>query len=66
MNAQLVEQDRMLSVAEVIEHLGISRATFYRWRSVGRGPRSLRLPNGEIRIWRSVLEQWLRALEDTG
>jgi predicted DNA-binding transcriptional regulator AlpA len=66
MSAPVVEQDRMLSVAEVIDHLSISRATFYRWRSIGRGPRSLRLPNGEIRIWRSVLEQWLRALEEAG
>ncbi len=66
MTARVAETDRMLCVDEVIDRLGISRATFYRWRGVGRGPRSLRLPNGEIRIWQSVLEQWLRALEDAG
>lgn len=57
--------DEMLTVSEVIEEIGVSRATFYRWRAIGRAPRSLRLPNGEIRIWRSALDQWLRSLEES-
>lgn len=57
--------DEMLTVPEVIEEIGVSRATFYRWRAIGRAPRSLRLPNGEIRIWRSALDQWLRSLEES-
>lgn len=57
--------DEMLTVHEVIEWLGIPRPTFYRWRATGSAPTSFRLPNGEIRIWRSDLERWLRNLMDT-
>lgn len=65
MTRRLGRSDEMLTVPEVIEEIGVSRATFYRWRAIGRAPRSLRLPNGEIRIWRSALDQWLRSLEDS-
>ena len=40
------------------------RATFYRWRQLRKGPRSIKLPNGDIRIRRSDLELWLASLED--
>jgi predicted DNA-binding transcriptional regulator AlpA len=41
---------------------GVSRRTFYRWREIGRAPRGFRLPNGELRIYRSDLEAWLESL----
>jgi len=53
-----------LTIAEVCEDLGISRSTFYEWRTKGRAPRCIRLPNGDIRINRADYERWLRTLEE--
>jgi excisionase family DNA binding protein len=53
-----------LTIAEVCEDLGVSRSTFYEWRTKGRAPRCIKLPNGDIRINRADYERWLRALEE--
>ncbi len=53
------ERDDLLTVPQVIAELGVAKATFYRWRQLGRAPRSIRLPNGQVRIRRSVLDAWL-------
>ncbi|MET9019247.1 helix-turn-helix domain-containing protein [Actinopolymorpha sp. NPDC004070] len=53
-----------LTVAEFCKELGVSRSTFYEWRKKARGPRCIRLPNGELRIRRSELERWLDAHEE--
>lgn len=53
-------RDELLTVAEVLDELGgVSRRTFYRWRELGRAPVCVRLPNDELRIWRSDLMVWL-------
>lgn len=57
-------RDELLTIIEVCEELGISRATFYRWRAYRRGPASLRLPNGSIRIRRSALTAFLASCEE--
>lgn len=50
----------LLTVREVLEELGgISRRTFYRWRELGLAPACIRLPNGELRVRRAVLNDWL-------
>ncbi|MEO6085713.1 MAG: helix-turn-helix domain-containing protein [Umezawaea sp.] len=56
---------RRLTVADVCADLEISRSTFYDWRAKGRGPKCLRLPNGEIRIRSTDYERWLEELEDS-
>ncbi|WNV90274.1 helix-turn-helix domain-containing protein [Umezawaea sp. Da 62-37] len=56
---------RRLTVADVCADLEISRSTFYDWRAKGRGPKCLRLPNGEIRIRLADYERWLEELEDS-
>ena len=56
-------QDR-LTIAQLCNELGISRSTFYEWRAKGRAPRSIKLPNGEIRIRRAEFERWLDSLEE--
>lgn len=56
--------DPLLSIPQVIAELGISRATFYRWRSLRKGPASLRLPNGSIRVRRSDLDAFLAMCEE--
>lgn len=54
----------MLTLAEVCEELGISRSTFYDWRAKRRAPRCIKLPNGDLRIRRSELDNWLDDRED--
>ncbi|MGW4600245.1 helix-turn-helix transcriptional regulator [Streptomyces sp. NPDC004457] len=50
----------LLTVRQVLEELGgISRRTFYRWRELRLAPACIRLPNGELRIRRDVLNEWL-------
>jgi predicted DNA-binding transcriptional regulator AlpA len=56
--------NQMLTISEVIAEIRVPRATFYRWRQLRKGPRSIKLPNGDIRIRRSELERWLASLED--
>jgi predicted DNA-binding transcriptional regulator AlpA len=56
-------RDELLTVREVITELRISRSTWYAWRQTGRGPRAIKLPNGELRVRRSALHQWLAGLE---
>jgi predicted DNA-binding transcriptional regulator AlpA len=54
-----------LTVMDLCAELGIARSTFYDWRAKGTAPRSLKLPNGEIRIRRADLNHWLNQLEET-
>ncbi|MDJ0463638.1 helix-turn-helix domain-containing protein [Streptomyces sp. H27-C3] len=55
---------QMLKLPEVCEELQISRSTFYDWRAKNRAPRCIKLPNGDIRVRRTDLENWLNDLED--
>ena len=59
-------QDELLTIVQVLDELGgdISRRTFYRWRELGRAPAGIKLPNGEIRIWRSEFLAWLETLRE--
>lgn len=61
--ARLLPRDELLSIAEVCEELGIARATFYRRCAQRKGPASLRLPNGTVRIRRSALTASIAACE---
>jgi predicted DNA-binding transcriptional regulator AlpA len=57
--------DELMTVPEVLAELkGTSRRTFYRWREMGTGPAVLKLPNGELRVWRSVFMDWLSEREE--
>ena len=52
--------DDLLTVLEVLEILrNVSRRTFYRWRELGIAPACVRLPNGELRIYRRDLQEWI-------
>jgi len=59
-------QDELLTIAQVLDELGgyVSRRTFYRWREIGRAPAGIKLPNGEVRIWRSEFLAWLETLRE--
>lgn len=54
-----MQRDELLTVEQVLKELSVARRTFTRWRALGRAPQSIRLPNGEMRIWRTDLAQWL-------
>ncbi|GLY74382.1 excisionase [Actinoallomurus iriomotensis] len=54
-----------MTVPQILDELGgVSRRTFYRWRETGSAPAGLRLPNGEIRVWRSEFTAWLENLRE--
>lgn len=48
-----------LTLAEVCAELEVSRSTFYEWRAKGRAPRCMKLPNGQLRVRRVDLDDWL-------
>ena len=59
-------KDELMTVDDVLSELcGVSRRTFYRWREIGTAPECIRLPNGELRVWRSVFLAWLGELQET-
>ncbi|MFI9574573.1 helix-turn-helix transcriptional regulator [Microbispora rosea] len=61
----MTRNDRLLTVPEVLAELGgVSRRTFYRWRELGHAPKCIKLPNGELRVWRSELTAWLASLQE--
>ncbi|WP_068900516.1 helix-turn-helix transcriptional regulator [Planomonospora sphaerica] len=54
-----------MTVPEILAELGgVSRRTFYRWREIGHAPQGIKLPNGEIRVWRSEFTAWLDSLRE--
>ncbi|GAA0970285.1 helix-turn-helix domain-containing protein [Acrocarpospora macrocephala] len=57
-------RDELMGVPEVLDELRVSRRTFYRWRELGHAPKGLKLPNGEIRIYRSEFTTWLESLRE--
>ncbi|MEV4363280.1 helix-turn-helix domain-containing protein [Nonomuraea sp. NPDC049625] len=62
----MTKRDELLTVSQVLDELGgVSRRTFYRWREIGKAPEGIRLPNGELRIYRSDLNAWLASLRST-
>jgi predicted DNA-binding transcriptional regulator AlpA len=60
-----VKGDELMTVDQMLVELGgVSRRTFYRWREIGHAPTGLKLPNGEIRVWRSEFASWLESLRE--
>ncbi|MFD6873322.1 MULTISPECIES: helix-turn-helix transcriptional regulator [unclassified Streptomyces] len=56
---------KMLKLAEVLTEINMSRAAFYRQRARGNAPRLFKLPNGQLRIRQSDLDDWLAKCEET-
>jgi predicted DNA-binding transcriptional regulator AlpA len=58
-------KDELLTVAEVLAELnGVARSTFNKWRALGIAPRCIKLPNGDLRVRRSVLQAWVAEREE--
>ena len=56
--------DDLLTIDEAVAILRVPRSTFYYWRQKRRGPRSFKLPNGDVRIRRRDLLAWLETHEE--
>jgi len=52
--------DKLMTLAEVADYLGLPRATIYQWRSRGEGPRGFRAGR-HVRYRTSELERWIDA-----
>jgi len=55
-------KDSLLTMAEVLELLGVTRSSFDKWRRRGAGPETIRLPNGQLRFRQSDLKVWIEGL----
>jgi excisionase family DNA binding protein len=51
--------DRLLTVEELADYLGVPVATLYQWRHRGEGPPGFRVGR-YIRYRRTDVEQWIR------
>ncbi len=51
--------DRLLTVEELADYLGVPVATLYQWRHRGEGPPGFRVGR-YIRYRRNDVEQWIR------
>ncbi len=51
--------DRLLTVEELADYLGVPIATLYQWRHRGEGPPGFRVGR-YIRYRRNDVEQWIR------
>ena len=54
----------LLTLAEVLAELEVPRSTFFRWKALRRAPRTIKYPNGSLRVRRSDLEAWIAAHEE--
>ena len=56
------DRDELMTVPQVLEALGgLSKHTFYEWRERRVAPPCFRLPNGQLRVRRGDLLDWLEA-----
>ena len=46
----MLRKHEWLTVAEILEDLGVPRRTWQRWRELGLAPEAIKLPNRELRI----------------
>ena len=56
--------DRLLTLNQVAEYLGVPLATLYQWRHRGEGPRGIKV-GGHVRVRESELELYLDAQTDS-
>ncbi len=54
----------LLTLAEVLAELDVPKSTFFRWKAIGRAPRTIKYPNGSLRVRRRDLDTWLADHEE--
>ncbi len=55
----VAEQENLLTLADVLEYTGASRATIYRWMAEGSFPRPIKIGERANRWLSSDLSAWL-------
>jgi excisionase family DNA binding protein len=55
--------DRMFSIEELAEHIGVSRKTIYNWRAQNpqKGPVGFVVEGSVVRFFASDVDRWVRA-----
>lgn len=56
---------KMLKLPELLAEIDMSRAAFYRMCAKGKGPKTVRLPNGHLRFREADIDRWLATLDDS-
>ena len=56
-------RSELLALAEVLAELDVPKSTSFRWKALGPAPRTIKYPNGSLRVRRSELEAWIAAHE---
>ena len=54
-----VPRVEMLSMQQAADELGVSRATLYRWTTLGKGPKVQKYPSGTMKVRRPDLDAFL-------
>lgn len=54
--------DRLWSIEDLSEFLGVPVPTLYRWRTTGYGPKGVRIGR-YVRYRQEVVDSWLKSLE---
>ena len=54
----------LLTLPEVLAELDVQKSTFFRWKAIGKAPKTIKYPNGSLRIRRRDLDAWLNAHEE--
>ena len=54
-------KNRLLSVNDLIDKLGVSRTTLYKWRKSGKLPEGRRIAGSNLVKWsESTIDQWIK------
>jgi predicted DNA-binding transcriptional regulator AlpA len=56
--------NELLTLAEVLAELDVPKSTFFRWKAYGKSPRTIKYPNGSLRVRRRDLDAWIEAHEE--
>ncbi|MFJ3495966.1 helix-turn-helix transcriptional regulator [Streptomyces sp. NPDC086091] len=56
-------KDELIPLSDALVEIGISRATWYRWRNHGYAPEAKRTPSGRVCVRRSVLDAFKEELD---
>ncbi|MGX7680097.1 helix-turn-helix transcriptional regulator [Jatrophihabitans sp. DSM 45814] len=56
-------EERLMTISDVAEHLQVPIATLCSWRSRGDGPRGFRIGR-HVRYRRADLDAWIDSLQD--
>lgn len=54
-------RNRLLSVNDLVDKLGVSRMSLYRWRKSGKFPEGRKIAGSNMVKWReSAIDQWIQ------